>query len=224
MKQIRHASSQNREVPPTYVNVTDTFVSVLGSMTVPATTTTPAQRYANVLTLNTAGSNLLLFSCPSTDFCSYCSLIGNLLKPWIHGKTERLRYVLVFSTYYSIECEGCDQPLLTEQRLLAGRADLDRSDHRLVSTTCSPKPMNASSRRSQRKVLSIHTVARCLLLSHFLLALTRVVAPLATPLYILIVRLHEDSAPGDAVYDSCITPRSSRINSTSLLWSQHDDE
>ncbi|KAF9052500.1 hypothetical protein BDZ89DRAFT_1125915 [Hymenopellis radicata] len=67
MKQIQEASSQNKEVPPTYVNVTDAFVSVLGSITVPATPTTPAQRYANVLTLNTAGSNLLLFSCPSTE-------------------------------------------------------------------------------------------------------------------------------------------------------------
>lgn len=42
------------------------FVQVLGSVTVPATPETPAKRYANVLTLNTAGSNLLLFSCPTT--------------------------------------------------------------------------------------------------------------------------------------------------------------
>lgn len=42
------------------------FVQVLGSVTVPATAETPAKRYANVLTLNTAGSNLLLFSCPTT--------------------------------------------------------------------------------------------------------------------------------------------------------------
>ncbi|TFK70340.1 hypothetical protein BDN72DRAFT_877898 [Pluteus cervinus] len=65
MKAIQEASRQGREVPPTYVNVTDAFVQVLGSVTIPATETTPAQRYTNVLTLNTAGSNLLLFACPS---------------------------------------------------------------------------------------------------------------------------------------------------------------
>ena len=36
-------------------------------MTVPATPTAPSKRYSNVITLNTAGSNLLLFSCPSTS-------------------------------------------------------------------------------------------------------------------------------------------------------------
>ena len=42
------------------------FVQVLGSVTIPATPTSPAQKYANVVTVNSAGSNLLLFSCPST--------------------------------------------------------------------------------------------------------------------------------------------------------------
>ncbi|KAF9456625.1 hypothetical protein BDZ94DRAFT_1314985 [Collybia nuda] len=66
MKQIQEASKVGKEVPPTYVNMTDAFVQVLGSITVPATTNGPAKKYTNVLTLNTAGSNLLLFSCPST--------------------------------------------------------------------------------------------------------------------------------------------------------------
>lgn len=43
------------------------FVHVLGSVTMPATPTSAAQKYTNVLTLNTAGSNLLLFACPSTQ-------------------------------------------------------------------------------------------------------------------------------------------------------------
>lgn len=42
------------------------FVQVLGSVTVPATEHEPARRFENVITLNTAGSNLLLFSCPNT--------------------------------------------------------------------------------------------------------------------------------------------------------------
>ncbi|KAJ6609223.1 hypothetical protein B0H10DRAFT_2226083 [Mycena sp. CBHHK59/15] len=67
MKQIQEASQQGREVPPAYVNMTDAFVHVLGSVTVPETATAPAKRYPDVLTLNTAGSNLLLFSCPSTQ-------------------------------------------------------------------------------------------------------------------------------------------------------------
>ena len=84
MKEIQEASKQGKEVPPSYVNVQDAvcifhpsltfsiltllpqFVQVLGSVTTPATSTLPSRRYANVLTLNTAGSNLLLFSCPST--------------------------------------------------------------------------------------------------------------------------------------------------------------
>ncbi|KAH7884450.1 hypothetical protein F5I97DRAFT_1456898 [Phlebopus sp. FC_14] len=66
MREVDEANKQGKEVPPTYVNMTDAFVQVLGSITVPATDAQPAKKYANVLTLNTAGSNLLLFSCPST--------------------------------------------------------------------------------------------------------------------------------------------------------------
>ncbi|KAF9525646.1 hypothetical protein CPB83DRAFT_859099 [Crepidotus variabilis] len=66
MKEIQEASKQGKEVPPSYINVTDAFFQVLGSVTVPATATTPAKRYSNVLTLNNAGSNLYLFSCPTT--------------------------------------------------------------------------------------------------------------------------------------------------------------
>jgi len=85
MKSIAEASKEGREVPPTYINVQDAvsliayfiyclivltillqFVQVLGSVTVPATASEPSKRYTDVLTLNTAGSNLLLFACPST--------------------------------------------------------------------------------------------------------------------------------------------------------------
>ncbi|RDB26418.1 hypothetical protein Hypma_006695 [Hypsizygus marmoreus] len=66
MRQIQEASKQGREVPPAYVNTTDAFVQVLGSVTTPASAGNPPKKYANVLTLNTAGSNLLLFSCPTT--------------------------------------------------------------------------------------------------------------------------------------------------------------
>ncbi|KAF8638252.1 hypothetical protein AX17_002274 [Amanita inopinata Kibby_2008] len=67
MKQVQEASKQGKEVPPTYVNMTDAFVQVLNSITIPATPTSPAKRYPNILAVNTAGSNLLLFSCPTQD-------------------------------------------------------------------------------------------------------------------------------------------------------------
>ena len=40
---------------------------VLGAVTIPASGGVAAQKYSHVITLNTAGSNLLLFSCPSSD-------------------------------------------------------------------------------------------------------------------------------------------------------------
>ncbi|KAI9066236.1 hypothetical protein FKP32DRAFT_1673985 [Trametes sanguinea] len=67
MAEIREASKQGKQVPPTYINVTDAFVHVLGSVALPSTPGAPPKRYTNVLTLNTAGSNLYLFSCPSAE-------------------------------------------------------------------------------------------------------------------------------------------------------------
>ncbi|TDL25788.1 hypothetical protein BD410DRAFT_826381 [Rickenella mellea] len=66
MQEIEEANKRGEQVPPTYVNVTDAFVQVLGSVTIPATPTSPQKKYTNVVTLNTAGSNLLLFACQST--------------------------------------------------------------------------------------------------------------------------------------------------------------
>ncbi|KAG1822449.1 uncharacterized protein BJ212DRAFT_1539526 [Suillus subaureus] len=66
MKEIEEANKKGLEVPPTYVNITDAFVHVLGSVTDPAESPEQLQKtYTNILTLNTAGSNLLLFSCLS---------------------------------------------------------------------------------------------------------------------------------------------------------------
>lgn len=66
MKAIEEASKRGQEVPPTYFNITDATVHVLGAVTMPATPNgDPPKRYSNVVTLTTAGLNLLLFSCPS---------------------------------------------------------------------------------------------------------------------------------------------------------------
>ncbi|KIK62928.1 hypothetical protein GYMLUDRAFT_41206 [Collybiopsis luxurians FD-317 M1] len=119
MKEIQEASKQGREVPPSYINTTDAFVQVLGSVTVPAqpprpavpakpgkpaTATSPAvpptpaqpaqpavaaQRYTNVLTLNTAGSNLILFACPSTAaLISWASALR--LSSWEKSRLEEI--------------------------------------------------------------------------------------------------------------------------------------
>lgn len=89
MKEIQEASKQGREVPPTYVNVMDAFVQVLGSVTVPATATSGPKRYTNVLTLNTAGSNLLLFSCPSTNaLISWAAALR--LSAWEKSRLEEI--------------------------------------------------------------------------------------------------------------------------------------
>ncbi|KAJ7126884.1 hypothetical protein C8R44DRAFT_779806 [Mycena epipterygia] len=89
MKQIQEASQQGKEVPPAYVNMTDAFVHVLGSVTVPETPTSPAKRYPDVLTLNTAGSNLLLFSCPSTQaLLSWAAALR--LSAWEKSRLEEI--------------------------------------------------------------------------------------------------------------------------------------
>lgn len=62
---------------------------MLGSVTVPATATQPSRRYTNVLTLNTAGSNLLLFSCPSTNaLISWASALR--LSAWEKSRLEEI--------------------------------------------------------------------------------------------------------------------------------------
>ncbi|KAJ7030393.1 hypothetical protein C8F04DRAFT_732160 [Mycena alexandri] len=65
MKQTQEASQQGKEAPPVYINTADALIHTLRSVTVPETLESPVKRYPNVVTLNTAGSNLLLFSCPS---------------------------------------------------------------------------------------------------------------------------------------------------------------
>ncbi|KAF9053523.1 hypothetical protein BDP27DRAFT_650678 [Rhodocollybia butyracea] len=51
MKEIQEASKQGREVPPSYINTTDAFVQVLGSVAVPDENGVPQRKHMNVLTL-----------------------------------------------------------------------------------------------------------------------------------------------------------------------------
>ncbi|KAF8515417.1 hypothetical protein BU17DRAFT_9547, partial [Hysterangium stoloniferum] len=66
MKAIEEASKRGDEVPPSYINITDCFVQVLGALTSPATATAPSKRHTNIITINNAGSNLIFFACPSS--------------------------------------------------------------------------------------------------------------------------------------------------------------
>ena len=64
-------------------------MKVLGSVTIPATPQHPSQRYTNVLTLNTAGSNLLLFSCPNAQsLVSWASALR--LAAWEKSRLEEI--------------------------------------------------------------------------------------------------------------------------------------
>ncbi|KAF7424192.1 hypothetical protein PC9H_009495 [Pleurotus ostreatus] len=90
MKQIEEANKHGKEVPPAYVNITDAFVQVLGSVAVPtAPGAPPGQPYTNVIAINTAGSNLLFFSCPSTaSLISWASALR--LSAWEKSRLEEI--------------------------------------------------------------------------------------------------------------------------------------
>ncbi|KAH8092648.1 hypothetical protein BXZ70DRAFT_450241 [Cristinia sonorae] len=101
MKEIEEASKQGRQVPPSYINVTDAFVVVVGNLTTPApgapdstraygpVAPGPTETYPNVFSVNTAGLNLLLFSCPSTQaLISWVSALR--LAAWEKSRLEEM--------------------------------------------------------------------------------------------------------------------------------------
>ncbi|KAG6821295.1 hypothetical protein H0H93_000155 [Arthromyces matolae] len=89
MAQVQEASKQGKEVPPNYVNTTDAFVQVIGGVTVPQTPNSPARKYSNVFSLNTAGSNVLLFSSP--DAFALKSWVSALrLSAWEKSRLEEI--------------------------------------------------------------------------------------------------------------------------------------
>jgi hypothetical protein len=105
---------------------------VLGSVTIQATTTAPSKRYANVLTLNTAGSNLLLFSCPSTSaLISWAAALrlasweksrleeiytAHLIRVTLTGKPSSIHLCSCRSIYLSLgQLEICQPPSFTVQ-------------------------------------------------------------------------------------------------------------
>jgi CCR4-NOT transcriptional complex subunit CAF120 len=66
MKETRAAAAKGDKVPPTYFNVTDSSLELLAPL--PPPPHRPQSHPHNfVFSLNTAGSNRLLFSCPAED-------------------------------------------------------------------------------------------------------------------------------------------------------------
>ncbi|KAK7050878.1 hypothetical protein VNI00_004990 [Paramarasmius palmivorus] len=89
MNAINQASQEGKEVPPTYINMTDAFIQVLGAISIPVPGSPDPQRQENVLTLNTAGSNLLFFACPNTNaLISWASALR--LAAWEKSRLEEI--------------------------------------------------------------------------------------------------------------------------------------
>jgi CCR4-NOT transcriptional complex subunit CAF120 len=64
-------------------------VEVLGAVTIAASAGSPAQKYNNIVTLNTAGSNLILFSCPNpASLISWASALR--LAAWEKSRLEEV--------------------------------------------------------------------------------------------------------------------------------------
>ncbi|KAG6864914.1 hypothetical protein C0993_008436 [Termitomyces sp. T159_Od127] len=89
MAKVKQASKQGKQVPPTYVNTTDAFVQLIGAVRVPEGPSSPAQTYAHVFSILTAGSNYLLFSCPdSFTLKSWVSALR--LSSWEKSRLEEI--------------------------------------------------------------------------------------------------------------------------------------
>lgn len=130
MKAIEEASKRGEEVPPSYINVTDSvrpslhhtscitkipgkFIQVLGALTSPATPTAPPKRYTNVITLNTAGSNLMLFACPSSQaLISWAAALR--LAGWEKTRLEEIYtgHLLKMSLSEGDSCKHVEKPML----------------------------------------------------------------------------------------------------------------
>ena len=106
------------------------FIQVLGSVTVPATPTSPPKRYTNVLTLNTAGSNLILFSCPSSPaLISWASALR--LSAWEKSRLEEIYTAhlirITLSSEYlelGVQCQANGHMQIATTRLLWFAANL----------------------------------------------------------------------------------------------------
>ncbi|WVW80918.1 hypothetical protein I302_102909 [Kwoniella bestiolae CBS 10118] len=88
MKETRLAAAKGDKVPPTYFNVTDSSLELLAPLPPPPHRPN-SHPHHYVFSLNTAGSNRLLFSCPSEkDLAKWA--IGLRLAAWERSRLEEI--------------------------------------------------------------------------------------------------------------------------------------
>lgn len=88
LKETRAAAAKNQKVPPTYFNVTDSSLELLAPLPPPPHRPT-SHPHHYVFSLNTAGSNRLLFSCPSErDLARWAT--GLRLAAWERARLEEI--------------------------------------------------------------------------------------------------------------------------------------
>ncbi|CAO1619269.1 unnamed protein product [Jaminaea pallidilutea] len=79
VQQMEQAAREGREVPPSYVNVTDSFVDLIGNLIEdPKDVPGSRGRYENVFALNSAGNNRILF-------CVEGAVGRRLVQAWINA-------------------------------------------------------------------------------------------------------------------------------------------
>ena len=88
MKETRLAASKGEKVPPTYFNITDSSLELLAPLPPPPHRPTSHPHHF-VFSLNTAGSNRLLFSCPTEhEFARWAT--GFRLAAWERSRLEEI--------------------------------------------------------------------------------------------------------------------------------------
>ncbi|KAK4683561.1 hypothetical protein P7C73_g6682, partial [Tremellales sp. Uapishka_1] len=88
MKETRAAAAKGEKVPPAYYNITDSSLELLAPLPPPPHRPT-SHPHRFVFSLNTAGSNRLLFSCPSERDLARWS-VGLRLAAWERAKLEEI--------------------------------------------------------------------------------------------------------------------------------------
>ena len=88
MKETRAAASKGEKVPPTYFNITDSSLELLAPLPPPPHRPN-SHPHKFVFSLNTAGSNRLLFSCPTEpDLARWVT--GLRLAAWERARLEEI--------------------------------------------------------------------------------------------------------------------------------------
>ena len=88
MKETRAAAAKGEKVPPTYFNITDSSLELLAALPPPPHRPNSAP-HQFIYSLNTAGSNRLLFSCPSDrDLARWAT--GLRLAAWERARLEEI--------------------------------------------------------------------------------------------------------------------------------------